>query len=232
MKVKQFRYSADNLGYLVYGARNAVAVDAGAVDEMTAFAETSGLTITVVTNTHAHFDHVSGNHRMVDATGAQFLDPGHVLAAGGLEIDTGVIKVFHTPGHTDDSVTFKAGDSLITGDTLFNGTVGNCFSGDMKRFLASLSFLLTFPPGIRIYAGHDYVRESMAFARSLEPGNPAIDAFLAGHDPWHVVSTLAEEIKVNPYLRFNDPAMIRLLKLRGLPVESEYDRWTSIMSLG
>jgi hydroxyacylglutathione hydrolase len=40
MKVKQFRYSADNLGYLVYGKKEAMAIDGGAVDEMLAFKST------------------------------------------------------------------------------------------------------------------------------------------------------------------------------------------------
>jgi hydroxyacylglutathione hydrolase len=31
LKVKQFHYGADNLGYLVYGAESAMAVDGGAV---------------------------------------------------------------------------------------------------------------------------------------------------------------------------------------------------------
>ena len=37
LKVKQFRYGADNLGYLVYGAESAMAVDGGAADEILAF---------------------------------------------------------------------------------------------------------------------------------------------------------------------------------------------------
>jgi len=32
MKVKQFRYGADNLGYLVYGAESGMAIDGGAAD--------------------------------------------------------------------------------------------------------------------------------------------------------------------------------------------------------
>ena len=34
MKVKQFRYSQDNLGYLVYGSKTAIAIDPGAVSEI------------------------------------------------------------------------------------------------------------------------------------------------------------------------------------------------------
>ena len=75
------------------------------------------------------------------------------------------IRVVHTPGHTKDSICFHADNILITGDTLFNGTVGNCFSGDLDGFLKSLTFLLSFPDETLIYAGHDYVSESMNFAK-------------------------------------------------------------------
>jgi hydroxyacylglutathione hydrolase len=232
MEVEQFRYSGDNLAYLVYGDRTAVAVDPGAVEEMLAFAGQRGLSIRVVTNTHGHFDHVVGNRRMAEASGAGILEPGAALAKGSLDVDGERLEVFHTPGHTADSIVFRAGTTLITGDTLFNGTVGNCFSGDMDGFLSSLLFLMGFPPETRICAGHDYVRESMAFARSLEPGNPDIDAFLSDYDPGQVASSLAQEVRINPYLRFDDPAMIRLLRLRGLPVETRRDRWLSVMGLG
>lgn len=231
MKIQQFRYGSDNLAYLVFEGRDAVAIDAGAVDEMMAFVEAGELAIRCVTNTHTHADHTLGNRRLLEATGAEFRDCRRLAHGQDLPVGGSRIMVYRTPGHMPDCVTFQAGGALVTGDTLFNGTVGNCFSGDLKSFYASIRFLMRFDPATRIYAGHDYVRESMAFARSIEPDNPDIDRYLARYDPSHVVSTLADEFKVNPFLRFNDPAMIRILEQRGLPVESEYDRWRSMMAV-
>ena len=37
MKIKQFRYGADNLSYLIYGENNAVAIDGGAVADIVDF---------------------------------------------------------------------------------------------------------------------------------------------------------------------------------------------------
>ena len=74
MHIKQFRYSADNFGYLVYGTKTALAVDPGAVDAMIEFAENKGVEITVVTNTHSHYDHTSGNSGILKKTQARFLD--------------------------------------------------------------------------------------------------------------------------------------------------------------
>ena len=47
----------------------------------------------------------------------------------------------------------------------------------------------------------------------------------------HIYSTLADELEVNPYLRFNAEPIIALLKKRGFPVATEYERWLGVMSL-
>lgn len=231
MNVKQFRYSADNLGYLVYGTETAVAIDGGAVNEMISFTSENNLTIRYVTNTHSHYDHVSGNTSLLHKTGAEFLDCRDIRNNGHIDIDGEKLLIHYTPGHMDDCLTFQAGNILITGDTLFNGTVGTCFSGDMKGFLKSINFLTSFPGDTIIYSGHDYVRESMAFARTIDKDNPEIDRYLENHDPYHVVSTLNDEFKANPFVRYNDDSMIAIMKQRGLPVETEYDRWKSLMDL-
>ena len=231
MNIRQFRYSSDNLGYLVYSRDTAVAIDPGAVDDMTAFAQCHNVQIRFVTNTHSHADHTMGNSAMLHKTKAEFLDLDALMHHGHIPLGQEKIEVFHTPGHMNDCLTFHAGNALITGDTLFNGTVGTCFSGDMKGFLESIKILMSFDPGTLIYAGHDYVKESMAFARIIEKNNPHIQGYLEKYRPDHVVSTLADELKANPFLRFNDPAMIAVMAARGLPTKSELDRWQSLMDL-
>jgi hypothetical protein len=78
---------------------------------------------------------------------------------------------------------------------------------------------------------HDYVEEYMEFAKRLEPDNPNIDPYLKKYDPNHVTASLADEIKVDPFLRFNDENIITILNNKGFPVKSELDRWRSLMSL-
>lgn len=231
LKIKQFRYSSDNLAYVVSGGKTAVAIDAGAVDAIIRYVESSGLDLKYVTNTHGHYDHVAGNDDMVKRTGAALLDHLALAEKNFLEIDGQRMKVYRTPGHTADSVVFDTGSALVTGDTLFNGTVGNCFSGDLDSFFSSVKTLAGFPGETVVYAGHDYLRESVAFARTIEKDNPHLDDFLAGYNPAHVFSTIADEMKVNPYLRFNDEKMIEIMKKRGLPVETEIKRWYSLMEL-
>ena len=232
MRIEQFIYNRDNLGYLVFTGEQAMAIDGGALEPILAFLEAEGLALAYVTNTHGHGDHTVGTRRLADATGARYLDHHQFTDGQQLDLNGETLTVRLTPGHTTDSVTFAGDGWLVTGDTLFNATVGNCFSGDLKAFYRSICLLTAYPETTRIYAGHDYVQESMSFARFLEADNPEIDRYLAKYDPSLVVSTLADELKANPYLRFNDPAMIRILQARGLPVETEFNRWQSLMSIG
>lgn len=232
MQIKQFLYNGDNLGYLLVAGKRALAIDGGAVDGILAFVQSSGLTLAWVTNTHGHGDHTTGTRRLAAAVGASYLD--HRQFVDGQRIDLGgeAVTVRLTPGHTMDSVCFAADDFLVTGDTLFNGTVGNCFSGDLRAFFDSVCTLMRYPGSTRIYAGHDYVMDALAFARQLTPDNAAIDAYAERYDENHVASTLDDELAVNPYLRFNDAPIIALLKQRHLPVETAFQRWQGIMSIG
>ncbi len=231
VNIKQFRYSADNFGYLVYSGKSAMAIDAGAVDAILDFVAANSLDLEFVTNTHMHPDHTMGTDAVLKRSGAEYIQNSTLRADGQAVLGDKTINIYHTPGHKKDSVVFHVDGALITGDTLFNGTIGNCFSGDMDGFFDSIKLLLEFPGETLVYAGHDYVRESLDFARMLEPGNEAIDRFLAKYDPGHVVSTMDEENRINPYLRFNEPSMARMLESRGLPAGSEKERWFSLMSI-
>lgn len=232
MEIRQFPYGQDNLAYLVSHEGEALAIDGGAVAAICTYADRQGLRITHLTHTHRHPDHTCGSAELLARTGAREVDQRNLAQAGGLCLNGVDIRVHHTPGHTRDSVVFECDGALITGDTLFNGTVGNCFSGDMATFFASLCTLMAFTPETKIYAGHDYVRDSMAFARIITPDNPHIDGYLRAYDPAHVTTTLADELNVDPYLRFDAPDIIAFLKRKGLPAGSAFERWEGMMSFG
>ena len=228
MKVLQFRYGLDNLSYLVHGSRAAVVIDGGAVEEILAYLESGDLELGFVTNTHSHPDHTMGNQALLEATRADYLDFDALIDKPVLDLGEGEVRVIPTPGHTRDSVVFHLGNAFISGDTLFSGTVGNCFSGDYEGFLASIKKLMEYPDDTVIYAGHDYVHEAMEATLRLEPDNPEVDAYLKRFDPAHIRSTLKEEYQVNRFLRFNDLKIISLLETRGLPVGTELERWESL----
>jgi hydroxyacylglutathione hydrolase len=231
LNIEQFRYGTDNFAYIIHGKTQAMAIDGGAWEEILFFLKNKNLSLEFVTNTHSHYDHTLGNDQLLKATRANFLNSATLPDNRKIMIDGKTLLVYRTPGHTDDSVCFHTGNSLITGDTLFNGTIGNCFSGNQKNFYLSIKRLMALPDETVIYAGHDYIRDSLAFARHLEPANKDIDRFLNSYDHNHVYSTIADERKINPYLRFNEESIINLLKSNNLRCTTEWERWESLMSI-
>jgi hydroxyacylglutathione hydrolase len=229
--VKQFRYGSDNLAYVIHGSEKAMVVDGGAWQDILSFLDSRKLVLEYVAVTHSHADHTCGNRNILDSTKAAYLDFNDLPDNRKIVLGDDNIIVMRTPGHSHDSVCFYTGTALISGDTLFNGTIGNCFTGDLRGFLLSIKHIMTLPPETLIYAGHDYIRDSLTFAKRLEPGNPDIKRYNAIHNSGEVYSTLADERKLNPYLRFNEESIIRMLGSKGLPHETEWERWMSLMSI-
>jgi hydroxyacylglutathione hydrolase len=231
LNIEQFRYGSDNFAYLIHGNTQAMAIDGGAWKEILSFLKNNNLSLEWVTNTHSHYDHTPGNDHLLKATHAKFLNSAILPDNYKIMIDGETVLTYRTPGHTDDSVCFHSGNNLITGDTLFNATVGNCFSGNQKGFYQSIKRLMALPDDTKIYAGHDYIRDSIAFARHLEPGNKDIDRFWNSYCRDHVYSTLLDERQINPYLRFNEEAIINILQKNNLPLATEEERWESLMRI-
>ena len=106
MQIKQFRYSADNFSYLLHGNRSAMAIDPGAVESILSYVKESHLHLQYVTNTHMHPDHVAGNREILERTDADFLDNQTLRKQKTILLDDEEIEIFHTPGHTEDSLIF------------------------------------------------------------------------------------------------------------------------------
>ena len=148
--------------------------------------ELEGAVLEGILLTHGHFDHILSLDTLRDATGAPaYLHPAdHTLLGDGqknafslffgqdrvwrpaereaCERDTiplgdASVAVLHTPGHTAGSVCYLAGDTLLTGDTLFSDTFGryDLYSGDLDALKASLRRLSTLDGSLTICPGHN-----------------------------------------------------------------------------
>jgi len=76
-------------------------------------------------------------------------------------IGTLTATVLFTPGHTPDSVTYRIGDCLFSGDALFmpDGGSARCDfpSGSAKQLFQSVTKrLYSLPDETRMFVGHDY----------------------------------------------------------------------------
>jgi glyoxylase-like metal-dependent hydrolase (beta-lactamase superfamily II) len=90
--------------------------------------------------------------------GSQFdtlLDDGDALPLGSLRIET-----IATPGHTPDGVSYRIGDSVFIGDTLFAPPLGSARcdfpGGDAATLYQSVQKLYALPGETRVFLCHDY----------------------------------------------------------------------------
>ena len=77
---------------------------------------------------------------------------GEKLTLSGIDIE-----VIATAGHTDGSLTFKTGDMLFTGDTLFWESVGRTDfpTGDREELIRSVKKLFALEGDYRVFPGHE-----------------------------------------------------------------------------
>ena len=168
-------------------SRKAVLIDPvkGQVDRDLRLVEELGLELVYVLDTHVHADHVTGAGTIAARTGARsvqgsagaecaniHVEHGDVLEAGGLRVE-----VIGTPGHTDDSISFRIGDMVFTGDALFvrgcgrtdfqNGNAGQLYDSITRE-------LFTLPDHVVVYPGHDYRGMSMSTIGEEKAHNPRL----------------------------------------------------------
>lgn len=74
-----------------------------------------------------------------------------------LSLGDTVISVLHTPGHTDGSICYVFDDVMLSGDTLFCGTVGRTDlpGGDPITMTKTIGRLSRIKEDYRVYPGHE-----------------------------------------------------------------------------
>ncbi len=165
-----------------------ILVDPGEqTDEILKAVEDSGLKITKIVNTHTHIDHVAGVAEVKEKLGIPFyihkkeqavldqlpesakrfpqfgdvkvpevdgyLEEGDTVKIGILEA-----KVLLVPGHTWGSICLVIDDNIISGDTLFAGSVGRVDltgGSSMEELIGKIKEKITsFPDTFNVYPGH------------------------------------------------------------------------------
>lgn len=166
-------------------SKKAMVIDPGdEPDRILELIRNDSLIVDYIACTHAHFDHIGACGDIKKKTGARIIihkdemelyrSAGDQAALWGYDIaplpapdmfvaDGDVIKlgylsftVIHTPGHSPGGICFFGEGLVITGDTLFAGSVGRTdfYGGDINQLRSSFEKLLTLPPETAVFAGH------------------------------------------------------------------------------
>jgi glyoxylase-like metal-dependent hydrolase (beta-lactamase superfamily II) len=158
-----------------------------AADAILKAADAIGVKIARVLETHAHADHLSAAPYIKQKTGASVCIGEHIkdvqqifrpvfnamdvsgdgsefdhLFEDGEHFDIGGIdaEVMYTPGHTPACVSYKIGDAVFVGDTMFMPDYGTARAdfpgGDARSLYRSIRRILSLPPETRLFMCHDY----------------------------------------------------------------------------
>lgn len=137
-------------------------------------------------DTHIHADHITGTGALADAAGCQIVmgeqsraeyvtrkvKEGECLKVDGLSVE-----ILYTPGHTDDSYSFRMKDRVFTGDTLLiRGTGRTDFqNGDPRAQYDSLfNKLLKLPEDCLVFPAHDYKGWTVSTIGEEKANNPRL----------------------------------------------------------
>lgn len=170
--------------YVVSCGDEACVVDPGG-DEEKILAKISGLNVTKILLTHGHFDHIMAADAVRKRTGARIYisredesmiksadtslyrgfrgsDEGFSpLSADEVYSDTVTVgsvefEVIKTPGHSPGSISLYGEGELISGDTLFAGSIGRTDYGSFDEIMHSLWRLMLLDDEVRVHPGHGF----------------------------------------------------------------------------
>lgn len=165
--------------------KDAIVIDPGDEgDRILEVVRVNNLKVKEIICTHAHFDHVGAAGDIKNGTDARimmhkedldtyslakdqaafwgfrvddlpqpdgFLDEGDEVKVGSLSF-----KVMHTPGHSRGGICLYGEGMVITGDTIFKGSIGRTDfpGGSIDELRGSFRRIINLPDDTRIFPGH------------------------------------------------------------------------------
>lgn len=222
LKVDLILALKDNYIYVLQNQEGKLAViDPSTVEDVNKYLENKhNPTLDFILNTHHHWDHTAGNSKLKSRWGATVMgykEDAHRIPSIDVQLSDNQTweelgskcLVLSIPGHTLGHIAyyFEKEKYLFCGDTLFGMGCGRLFEGTPSQMLDSLKKISKLPKSTKIYCGHEYTENNLAFSLEIEGKNPALHKRkkeilnLRKQNKPTIPFTLEEELKTNPFLR-------------------------------
>lgn len=188
--------------------KKAIVIDPGAgTKKIRNWLKERNLDITLIVLTHGHYDHIGSVENLrsefkvelaIHQEDAEMLTnpvknlsrysglditllPAEIILQDNQELTVGEmkIKILHTPGHTPGSICLLTEEGLLSGDTLFDGSVGRTDfpGGDTRKLLKSIqNKLMVLKDDVQVFPGHE---STTTIGRERE-SNPFINGAFGG----------------------------------------------------
>ena len=189
MKVYQISVGPmQNFSYIVEdeSTREAIVIDPSwDLDKIIQIIEEQNLNPKYIVNTHWHDDHTRGNEelsaelsiKIVQHNESELNNDMTVSDGDSIKFGCSELVVYHTPGHSKDSICLVGDGKILSGDTLF---VGNCGridipGGSSRELYHSLFDVISnLDDGLIMYPGHDYGSSQTSTIGNEKMTNPVM----------------------------------------------------------
>lgn len=222
LKISAIPIFTDNYIWVLEQNHKVIAVDPGDAAPLQAWLSAQHCTLAGILITHHHADHTAGLADLAQddlpiygPAAIQYINRP-LLGGESLTLLGENFRVLATPGHTLDHLCYYGAGALFSGDTLFSGGCGRVFEGSMVQMYQSLQTLSQLPSQTLVCCTHEYTMSNLQFALAIEPENTALQsraaevAQLRAAEQFSLPSTLSIELASNPFLRCNEPAVIKM----------------------
>lgn len=233
VKIRPIPLLEDNYAYLIMdkSTDTAVVVDPADAAAVKKVIEEENVRLSAIFTTHKHWDHAGGNLEMkeeykhISIYGnkkdnipgcTNFIKDGDTMQVGSLNFKA-IFTPGHTVGHTVYLLEGRSGcpQCVFTGDCLFLSGCGRTFEGSYTTMVDSLDKLSELDDSTLVWPGHEYAKENLEYAQSVEPQNTAITQkldWVKGQRLERNItspSTIAEEKSYNPFLRTKEASLMQ-----------------------
>ncbi|MDE1514447.1 MULTISPECIES: hydroxyacylglutathione hydrolase [Vibrio] len=237
LQIKSIPAFNDNYIWLLQNnQRDCIVVDPGDAAPVITYLSQHQLHLKAILITHHHHDHMGGISQLVQLfPNTLVIGPKQESIAGlthpvqdgdQIELLDHPFTVIGLPGHTLghlgylSQLGYLGQEHLFCGDVLFSAGCGRVFEGTMQQMFTSLNRLLALPEQTQVYSAHEYTASNLAFALAVEPDNENLRIYraevsrLRADNQPTLPTTLAREKLINPFLRTEQPSVMRAVANR------------------